>query len=322
MTPRSRLALTAASLGLGLTLGLTACSGADASLDAAAPGDDARTVTITGTNGEVTVPAEPERVVALDNTSFETLRDWGVTPVAVPKGLLPREGFEDWLADDDIADVGTHREPDLEAVAAAEPDVIIGGYRFSEYTDDLEQIAPVVDVAGSDEHDGGYVASLEHQAEQLGLLFDREQDAAELVAGFEQSERAAAEATDGETVFLAVVSGGLIDNGAQRLGRIVEPLDLVDVFAGEEGDVHGDSGLAPETIAQADPDWVIVMDRDAAIGEGDSPAAAVFAAQEAFAGTTFGRQDQVLYLDPTFYTRESLQSYQEAYDQITEAFTA
>ncbi|MFC4222568.1 siderophore ABC transporter substrate-binding protein [Lysinibacter cavernae] len=307
---------------LGVTLFITGCSGAETKAEPA-DASAAKTVSITTNDGTVDVPVAPERVVALDNTSFETLRDWGITPVALPKGLLPDEGFDDWIADTSILDIGTHREPNLELVSEAKPDLILGGYRFTDYQDDLESIGLTVDIAASDEYADGWVESLKTQTTTLGKIFDKSDDAAKLVSDLESAEEKAATATGGETVFLAVVSGGKIDNGAERIGRILEPLNLNDVFAGEAGDIHGDSGLAPETIAAANPDWAIVMDRDAAAGEeGASPAKQIVDAQEALAKTTFVTKDQIIYLDPFFYTREGIQAYTETYQQVADAFSA
>lgn len=308
---------------LGTAVLLSGCATGAATNGEAGPTASSESVVVETINGNIEVPVSPERVVALDNTSFETLRDWGITPVAVPKALLPKQGFEEWIENDEILDVGTHREPNLEVVSEAEPDLILGGYRFQDHQDDLEQIAVTADLAANEEFEGGWVESLKNQTTQLGEIFEKPDEAADLVAELEDAEAAAADATSGESVFLAVVAGGRIDNGAERIGRILEPLDLVDVFAGEAGDIHGDSGLAPETIAQADPEWVIVLDRDAVAGEGDVlPAEQVFAAQEAFAGTTFTEKDQIIYLDPFFYTREGIQAYTEAYVQVTEAFAS
>ncbi|MEK8072323.1 siderophore ABC transporter substrate-binding protein [Rhodococcoides navarretei] len=279
---------------------------------------DAATVTVDTNNGSMEVPANPVRVAALDNTSFETLRAFGVEPVALPKPIMPSTGFEEWIDNDAILDVGTHREPNLEVVSEAEPDLIIGGYRFQEYTEELGQIAPTIDISPDDEN---FVETLKTQTETLGVIFGLQDRAAEIIAALDAAETSAAAQTTGQTVFLANVNGGKIDNGAQRIGRLLEPLTLTDVFAGEAGDVHGDSGLAPETIAQANPDWVIVLDRDAAAGEpGSSPAKAVFEAQEAFAETTFTTEDQIIYLDPFFYTREGIQAYTEAFQSISDAF--
>ncbi len=305
-------------------LALSACGQSASGTDTDAGSSNGDTITIEANNGELTVPVNPERVVVLDNTAMETVRDLGVTPVALPKPLLPAPVHEEWLADEDILDVGNHREPNLEIVSEAQPDLIIGGQRFEEYTEELERIAPVVDLAPVD---GEYVESLRHQTETLGAIFEQEDVAAELVADLDEAVAAAVDATDGESVFLAVASGGKIDNGAGRIGRLIEPLSLVDVFTGEELDadsVHQDSGLAPETVAQLDPEWMIVLDRDAATTAAAEaqPARALIDAQEAWADTTFITEDQVIVLDAYFYTREGIHAYTEAFRQIAEAFGA
>lgn len=316
---RMGIAAVAAALLLG------ACGSSDASGGTDSDSASDEEVTVETNDGEKTVPVLPQRVAILDNTAMETLQDWGIEPVALPKPLLPKSKFSEWIDDESIADAGSHREPILEAVSEAEPDLIIGGYRFEEYTDDLEKIAPVIDLAPSDERFDTFVDGLKHQTLTLGEIFDKQQEADDLIEKFEESVEKAADATNGESVFLAVTSGNAIDNGAGRIGRIIEPLNLTDVFANEDLDaesVHQDSGMAPETVAQANPDWAIVLDRDAAIetAEDAAPAATLLAAQEAWKNVTFMEQDQVIYLDPYFYTREGIQAYIEAYDQIAEAF--
>ncbi len=126
MTLARRILPASAGLLVG-GLVLAGCAAETAATDA-----PEQTVTVSTNLGEVEVPVAPERVVALDNTSFETLRDWGVTPVALPKGLLPDEGFEDWLADEDILDIGMHHDPNLELVSEAEPARVAGhGARYA-----------------------------------------------------------------------------------------------------------------------------------------------------------------------------------------------
>lgn len=303
---------------------LTACGTADSGSNGAQDAD-AKEVTIETNNGEMTVPVSPKRVAILDNTAMETLKDWGIEPVVLPKPLLPKAKFADWIDDDSIADAGSHREPILEAISEAEPDLIIGGYRFEQYTADLEKIAPVVDLAPSNERFDSFVDGLKFRTETLGEIFDKKADADALIEKFDASVADAAAATNGESVFLAVTSGNAIDNGAGRIGRIIEPLNLNDVFADQDLDsesVHQDSGMAPETVAQANPEWAIVLDRDAAIETADdaTPAATLIAAQEAWKNVTFITEDQIIYLDPYFYTREGIQAYIEAYDQIAQAF--
>ena len=39
--------------------------------------------------------------------------------------------------DESVVDLGNHREPDLEAVVAADPDLIVNGQRFAEFHADF-----------------------------------------------------------------------------------------------------------------------------------------------------------------------------------------
>ncbi|MFJ6656002.1 siderophore ABC transporter substrate-binding protein [Streptomyces sp. NPDC091377] len=323
---RKPLVVTGSVLCAGLVL--SACGASDDKKDTAGS-KGGGTVTITTAQGEMDVPVKPARVAALDNTSFATLKAFGVKPVAVPKALLPTEGFEDWQNDASIKDVGTHREPRFEELNAAEPDLIIGGYRFTDHHDKLSKIAKTVDVAPSDEAADGYVASLKTQTETLGKVFGQEADAKEIVGALDQAEKDAAGATRGESVFLAVASAGKVDNGASRIGRLAEPLNLKNVLSAEGEDstsVHNDSGLAPETVAELNPDWVIMLDRDAAVGTEDGSEAIaakkIVDGMEAWDKTTFRQQDQVIYLDDDFYLSEGIQAYTDAFDQVATAFDA
>ena len=106
-------------------LALSACGQSASGSDTDAGSADGDTITVETNNGEMTVPVNPERVVVLDNTAMETVSDLGVEPVALPKPLLPAPFHEEWLADEDILDIGNHREPNLEIVSEAAPDLII-----------------------------------------------------------------------------------------------------------------------------------------------------------------------------------------------------
>ena len=318
-----RATVITAPLALAVALGLAGCSSDEE--DATAAAAEPTTRTVSTNQGEVEVPAEPVRVAALDNTSFATLKAMGVEPVAVPKELLPATGYEDWAADEAIADVGTHREPDFEALNAAEPDLIVGGYRFADHYDELTRIAPTIDVAPSADAEGGFVQGLETQTRTLGEVLGATDVAQQLVDALQAAEQEAADATGTETVFLASLTGGHVDNGTSRLAPLLEPLELQNVLPtqDEATAVHNDSGLAPETIAQLNPDWMILMDRDAAVGTEGAPAAQqVVAGQQAWAQTTFVKEDQIVYLPSDFYVTEGIQTYTAVYEQIADAFSA
>ncbi|MFE7372808.1 siderophore ABC transporter substrate-binding protein [Streptomyces anulatus] len=328
---RFRRTLIATSSVLCASLALGACgdSGEKKADSAKSDKNAAGTVTVPTSKGDLEVPLKPVRVAALDNTSFATLKALGVKPVAVPKGLLPDADYQDWQNDSSIKDAGMHFEPKFEAINAAKPDLIIGGYRFADHHDKLSKIAKTIDLAPSDDSEGGYVNSLKTQTESLGKIFGAEDKAKQIVAALDKAQQDAIGATKGEKVFLGVAAAGKVDNGASRIGRLTEPLNLKNVLSAEGEDstsVHDDSGLAPETIAKLNPDWLIVLDRDAAVGTEDG-AKAVSAKKlvdgmEAWDKTTFRKQDQVIYLANDFYLTEGIQAYTDAFGQVATAFKA
>jgi iron complex transport system substrate-binding protein len=137
---RIAAALTAA---LALGVGLTACGESDP-----APGTaTGQTREITHAMGTTTVPAEPKRVVVLDTDKIDTALSLGVTPVGAATAgeakSWPTYFGAEKLAG--ITEVGVLTEPDLEAITALKPDLILGSrFRQEKFYDELAAIAPTV----------------------------------------------------------------------------------------------------------------------------------------------------------------------------------
>lgn len=331
--------LTTTTAGLA-ALALAACGGADTGTEAAtgtastagsesATASDAGTVTITDNHGEIEVPVNPQRVVALDNHVFETLDSWDVPLVAAPKTIMG-DVWPAYTDDAAVLDVGSHREPNLEAIIEAQPDLIIGGYRFSESYADIKAQNPdavVIELAPREGEDPE--SEMTRQVEILGQIFDREDDAAAIVAAYEESIASASDAYNGtDTVIGLLTSGGEIAYSAPVTGRSIgvlfPTLGLTPAIEQAAEDVsHGDD-ISVEAIAAANPDWLIVLDRDGSgVGEGEyTSAQELIGGSEALAGVTAVAQEQIVYLDPSFYLTEDIQAYTALYDQIGEAFGA
>lgn len=101
--------------------------------------------TVTHASGETVIESKPERVVVLDTGELDDVLSLGITPVGmvVPEG----DGQPSYLQDklDDIAEVGAIGTPDVEAVAALKPDLILGSkLRVDKLYDQLSAIAPTV----------------------------------------------------------------------------------------------------------------------------------------------------------------------------------
>jgi len=316
--PLSRSSALAAAIASLMVLAGCAPSIAEESPTAA-------TVVITDNHGDIEVPVAPERVVALDNTSFQTLSDWGISLVAAPKPLM----YDLWpnLVGDDVLDVGLHREPDLEAIITADPDLIVGGYRFVSYYDDLIAIQPAtIEVNARDGED--HVSELKRQIALLGTVFDREEEARQISADFDAAIAEATGAYNGtDTVIGLIASGGELAYAAPGEGRGVgaafSALGLVPAIERTAEDTtHGDD-IGVEAIAAANPEWIIVLDRDAMFGEETYVAAAeLIQGSEALAQVPAVQKGQIIYLAPGFYLDESIQAYTALYSAIAKAFAA
>ncbi|MFP4311905.1 MAG: ABC transporter substrate-binding protein [Nitriliruptoraceae bacterium] len=107
----------------------------------------AATRTIEHALGTAEVPADPQRVVDMGNVfHFEVAQIVGLTDrIIATTGDVPQT-YDYVEFPDDLLDIGV-QEYDLEAIAAADPDLIIGlDVRIGDLYDQLEQIAPTVAV--------------------------------------------------------------------------------------------------------------------------------------------------------------------------------
>lgn len=343
MTPISRRSLGAISAAATLGLALSACGGnaqtganqtgenADGAAGSdgsdAGGADQAGTVEVEDNNGTHTVQVPPKSVVATDNRTFETLEAWGVTLTAAARTLMP--STNSYKDDESIIDLGSHREPNLEAVVAAEPTLIINGQRFAEFHEDFEKLAPDAVILELDPRDGEpFAEELKRQTTVLGSIFGKETEAEQLGTDLDAAmERITAAYNGSDTVMAVNVSGGEIGYIAPGQGRTLgwtfDAFDFVPALEvdGASDDHQGDD-ISVEAIADSNPTWILVMDRDAAVSADDpayEPAAEVLEASEALAGVTAVAEGNIVYMPADTYTNEGIQTYTEFFGTLADA---
>lgn len=323
---QSRLIKTFA-LVTASALALTACSSGSTAGSQSASTPSAASVTIEDNNATITINTPVESVVSTDNRTFETLSDWGVKLKAAPVALMP-----DTIAyktDSSIVDLGTHREPNLEALVAANPDVIINGQRFTQFYDKIVQLVPNAKVISLDPRDDKpFDEELKRQVSVLGEVFSKQTEAKQLTDDFDAALARVKAAYQPEQSVLALnVSGGEIGYLAPAVGRTLGP---VFEFAGltpalqVEGasDDHQGDDISVEAIAKSNPDWILVMDRDAAISNKDAnyqPAAEIIEGTEALQAVTAIKNKHVVYMPADTYTNEGIQTYTEFLNSFADA---
>ena len=291
------------------------------------------TVEITDVDGTVTVPVNPKNVVALDNRTFETLSDWGIELAAAPKGVMPADS--PYVADESVQDIGNHREPNLEIIAAVDPELVIIGQRFASFTEDIKALVPNAavinlnfDVSEAADAPGeNLVNGLKDSTIALGQIFDKNAEAEKLVDDFDKAiEDAKSEYNGTDTVMSIVVSGGNIGFSAPRSGRVWGP--MYEIFewvpalevGGASSDHQGDD-ISVEAIAQSNPDWILVLDRDAAVSSTTDavPAQDVIDNSPALQNITAVTEGRIVYAPNDTYTNESIQTYLELFENLAKA---
>ena len=95
--------------------------------------------------GTTEVALNPSRIAVLDYFTVEALMVLGVEPIAAP-AIIMNNLLHLPPADNEIADVGSPREPSLEKIATLKPDLILATKTFIEADtyELLSQIAPTV----------------------------------------------------------------------------------------------------------------------------------------------------------------------------------
>lgn len=324
-TPRQLGILALAAIA---ALGLSACSTDNNSTDNSTPGSE-ETREITDMAGDkVTVPAKPESVIATDNRVFGTLAEWGIELSAAPVDLMPKTSNLDVYRDDSATvNMGNHREPNFETVVAADPDLIINGQRFMDHADEMKKQAPEAAFVDSSfvAEDGDVDKNLIELTEMLGETFGKQDEADKLVKDFEESiDRAKAAYDSEDTVAGLITSGGTINYSAPTYGRAVGPvfdiLDMTPAIETEGSSNHQGDDISVEAIASANPDWIIVLDRDAAVEEDPATAKELIEESEALKNVTAVKEDQIVYMAPEFYTAEDIQHYTELFNQLADAW--
>lgn len=334
----SRTTTSLAAIAAVAALGLAACSsGASTSSSQSSSAAASETtqatqpssVTVEANDGPVEIKLPVTRAASLDNRTFEVLQQWDVPLVAAPKKLIPTTVTA--FNGEGVADVGMHRDPNLEALVAAEPDLIISGQRFSKFDAQIKELAPDVPLINLEPREGKpFNEELIREVTELGEIFGKQDEAKKLVDDFNASIERAKKAYDGSSTVMAVdVSGGNIGYVAPGKGRTWGPVfDLLGLKPALEvegsTDSHTGDDISVEAIAEANPAWIFVLDRDAAITKDGSntPAETVINDNAALQNVAALQNKHLVYAPNDTYTNESIITYTEIFNSIADAFEA
>jgi len=265
--------------------------------------------------GETTLSAKPEKVLVFDLASLDTLAALGVEVSGVPGGVKP-----DYLKaydDDKYVKIGTLFEPDYEAVNAAEPDLIIVAGRSASKYPDLAKIAPTVDLSVDAKN---FLPEAKENVATLAGLFDKKAEGDALLAKLDSAiaDLKTLAAGKGKGLLVLTTGGKMSAFGpGSRFGMLYDTYGVAPAAETEHVGNHGQA-ISFEYILKTDPDWLFVIDRDAAIGR-EGTAAAQFLDNEVVRQTKAWQAKHVVYLDAAawYLVGGGISSMQRTVDQLS-----
>ncbi|MGF1653030.1 MAG: ABC transporter substrate-binding protein [Actinomycetales bacterium] len=252
--------------------------------------------------GVTQVPLDPQRIATTtDQNALLPLLELGITPVA-SAGLVADDGSQSFRRTEGfdtsgIEFLGAYGEPNFEAFAAADPDLIVG-YEFdADHYDTWSDIAPtaLVQIFGR---------PLSDALVDFGTLVGREERAAELRGDYEAriAELSAALEPVRHDLSVSVITSGdpgqfwRADDG-QAIGTVMADLDLPRPEPQSTGYFTSqDEPFSVETVADHDADVVLVVDFR---GDGQDPGFDALVGSPLYQQLAASEADQAYVVDGT-----------------------
>ncbi|WP_019637369.1 siderophore ABC transporter substrate-binding protein [Paenibacillus fonticola] len=266
---------------------------------AAAPAEEE--LSITHQLGTATLKKNPDNIVVFDYGTLESLDKLGVEVTGVPQSNLPPHLKK--YEDSKYTNVGTLKEPDFEKINAMKPGVIFISGRTSEAYGELNQIAPTI-YLGVD--NAKYLESMKENVNILGQIFGKEAEVDQEWGAIEESVKAINEqtaASEGKGLVILTTGGKVSAYGpGSRFGIIHDEFGIAPADDTIEVSTHGQS-ISFEFVAEKNPDYLFVIDRDAVVSEGGQEAepASKLVENDLVKKTNAYKNGKIIYLDASYW---------------------
>ncbi len=256
---------------------------------------------------DLEVPYDARRLAVMDMAALDILDTLGLGDRVVGSSTTSLDYLQDYVTDDNIENLGTIKEADMEAVMACEPDVIFIGGRLSGSYEALSEIAPVVYLSTDTEI--GIVESVRKNASTIASMFGLEDEVDSLMADFDSRIETLSDFAEGKTAIVGMCTSGsfnvLGNDGRCSLIGVEIGFENIGVDADIDTATHGNEASF-EFIVEKNPDYIFVMDRDAAIGTDGAQLAQDIMENELVMSTDAYQNGNLVYLahPAVWYTAE------------------
>ena len=211
-------------------------------------------VTIEAANGSVVLEERPGRIVSLSPTATESL-----FAIGAGEQVIAVDDQSNFPAEAPVTDLSGF-QPNIEAIAGHEPDLVVAGFDPGGLVDGLEQVGVTVLLQPA-------AADLEEafgQIEELGAATGQATEADELVdemdAKIDELVAAAADDAEGLSVYHELGPDFFSATSQTFIGSIYELLGLENIADEAGAEAPDYPQLSAEYILSSDPDLIVLAD--------------------------------------------------------------
>jgi iron complex transport system substrate-binding protein len=247
------------------TLALSACARADGSNDAAAPAGGGGTstgatpspstfpVAVTGTNGDVAIDAQPQRIVSLSPSATEML-----FAIGAGEQVLAVDDQSNYPAGAPMTKLSGY-EPNVEAIAGYQPDLVVYATEPGDLGSSLGELGiPALQLDAPATLDDVYA-----QVETLGRATGHVDEATTVAAGMRsdiQGILANADPAANLSFYYELDDTYYSITSKTFIGQLFDQLGLVNIADEAQHASSGYPQLSAEYIVDADPDLIFLAD--------------------------------------------------------------
>lgn len=260
----------------------------------------------------VELPKNSDKVVIFDLGVASTFAALGLEEniMGLPKGennaSLGSTISDVYESDEDYVNLGGLKEPDYEALAALDPEIVMihGRQANSNVVGELEKAAPNAEIIHVAADNSNYFEDVKEMTMFIGEMYDVQDKAQELVDDLdaqlaEVNEKVAA--AELPMLFVQTNGGNLSFHGVGgRYDFLYNDFGFTSAGEQEESeettDSHGNE-ISFEFIAETNPGLILLMDRGAAVSEGEATSTDVLV-NEVTSGVDAIENDNVYELNP------------------------
>ncbi|OCG00892.1 siderophore ABC transporter substrate-binding protein [Gilliamella sp. wkB112] len=232
------------------------------------------TLTVTTESQTVVVPKSPKKVVVMNYGALDTLDALGKGSIVVGTPLSVIPSYLQQYSNAHITDTGNMKEPNIDAIKQAKPELIIIDGRQAKRAEEFSKIAPVINLSVDGKN---YLESTKNHINVLANITGTEKTASNLIQSLDTKINNAQSVTQAshKKAIVAIHNDGKMilintSSSATLIHDVLKVKRAVPVVA----TTNPDPKVRPKPvfidsqfISKVKPDIIYVVDRSKAIGQ-------------------------------------------------------